>query len=80
MSAGHHFDEHDLARTSNSSLYVRALVQVEERPCDGMPRTLIQQLKADGIGIFLVSRDVFDLADRINVMLHGKLVGTVNTM
>jgi D-xylose transport system ATP-binding protein len=44
-------------------------------------RTLIQQLKADGIGIFLISHDihdVFDLADRISVMLHGRLVGTVN--
>jgi D-xylose transport system ATP-binding protein len=42
---------------------------------------LIQQLKADGIGIFLISHDihgVFDLADRISVMLQGKLVGTVN--
>jgi D-xylose transport system ATP-binding protein len=44
-------------------------------------RTLIQQLKTDGIGIFLISHDihdVFDLADRISVMLHGNLVGTVN--
>jgi D-xylose transport system ATP-binding protein len=44
-------------------------------------RTLIQQLKTEGIGIFLISHDihdVFDLADRISVMLHGKLVGTVN--
>src|SRR5437588_7575045 len=44
-------------------------------------RNLIQQLKAHGIGIFLISHDihdVFDLADRISVMLHGKLVGTVN--
>jgi D-xylose transport system ATP-binding protein len=43
-------------------------------------RTLIQQLKTEGIGIFLISHDihdVFDLADRISVMLHGKLVGTV---
>lgn len=42
---------------------------------------LIMQLKAEGIGIFLVSHDihsVFDLADRISVMLQGKLVGTVN--
>lgn len=42
---------------------------------------LIQQLKEDGIGIFLISHDihdVFDLADRISVMLQGKLVGTVN--
>jgi D-xylose transport system ATP-binding protein len=42
---------------------------------------LINQLKAEGIGIFLISHDihgVFDLADRISVMLQGKLVGTVN--
>ncbi len=39
------------------------------------------QLKSEGIGIFLISHDihdVFDLADRISVMLQGKLVGTVN--
>ena len=44
-------------------------------------RQLIKQLKSEGIGIFLISHDihdVFDLADRISVMLHGKLVGTVN--
>jgi D-xylose transport system ATP-binding protein len=44
-------------------------------------RTLIQQLKTEGIGIFLISHDihdVFDLADRISVMLHGRLVGTVD--
>lgn len=43
-------------------------------------RELIKQLKSEGIGIFLISHDihdVFDLADRISVMLHGKLVGTV---
>jgi D-xylose transport system ATP-binding protein len=42
---------------------------------------LIIQLKAEGIGIFLISHDihgVFDLADRISVMLQGKLVGTVS--
>jgi D-xylose transport system ATP-binding protein len=42
---------------------------------------VIKQLKSEGIGIFLISHDihdVFDLADRISVMLHGKLVGTVN--
>jgi D-xylose transport system ATP-binding protein len=40
---------------------------------------LIKQLKADGIGIFLISHDihdVFDLADRICVMKNGKVVGT----
>ena len=44
-------------------------------------RDLITQLKAEGIGIFLISHDihdVFDLSDRISVMYHGKLVGTVN--
>ena len=42
---------------------------------------LIRQLKSEGIGIFLVSHDihdVFDLSERISVMYHGKLVGTVN--
>jgi D-xylose transport system ATP-binding protein len=42
---------------------------------------LVAQLKADGIGIFMISHDihdVFDLADRITVMLQGKLVGTVD--
>jgi D-xylose transport system ATP-binding protein len=44
-------------------------------------RELITQLQADGIGIFLISHDihdVFDLSDRISVMMQGKLVGTVN--
>ena len=44
-------------------------------------RELVAQLKTEGIGIFLISHDihdVFDLADRISVMLQGKLVGTVD--
>jgi len=39
---------------------------------------LIKQLKAEGIGIFLISHDihdVFDLADRISVMKNGQVVG-----
>lgn len=43
-------------------------------------RDLIRQLKSEGIGIFLISHDihdVFDLSDRISVMYHGRLVGTV---
>jgi D-xylose transport system ATP-binding protein len=43
-------------------------------------RNLIRQLKSEGIGIFLVSHDihdVFDLSDRIGVMYHGRIVGTV---
>jgi D-xylose transport system ATP-binding protein len=42
---------------------------------------LVTQLKAEGLGIFLISHDihsVFDLADRISVMLQAKLVGTVD--
>ena len=44
-------------------------------------RNLVRQLKDEGIGIFLISHDihdVFDLSDRISVMYHGKIVGTVN--
>jgi D-xylose transport system ATP-binding protein len=44
-------------------------------------RELIRQLKREGIGIILISHDihdVFDLSDRISVMLQGKLVGTVS--
>ena len=44
-------------------------------------RDLVAQLKEEGIAIFLISHDihdVFDLADRITVMLQGKLVGTVD--
>ena len=43
---------------------------------------LIKQLKADGIGIFLISHDihdVFDLADRVSVMKNGQVVGTAKT-
>jgi D-xylose transport system ATP-binding protein len=42
---------------------------------------LIQQLKAQGIGIFLISHDihdVFELCDRVAVMKNGKLVGTAD--
>jgi D-xylose transport system ATP-binding protein len=43
-------------------------------------RDLIRQLKSEGLGIFLISHDihdVFDLSDRISVMYHAKIVGTV---
>jgi len=42
---------------------------------------LIKQLKAEGIGIFLISHDihdVFDLADRVSVMKNGRVVGTAH--
>ena len=43
-------------------------------------RELVLQLKSEGIGIFLISHDihdVFDLSDRISVMMQSRLVGTV---
>ncbi len=44
-------------------------------------RNLIRQLKDEGIGIFLISHDihdVFDLSERISVMYHGEIVGTID--
>jgi D-xylose transport system ATP-binding protein len=44
-------------------------------------RQLMRQLQSEGIGIIMISHDihdVFDLSDRISVMLQGKLVGTVS--
>ncbi len=46
-----------------------------------MVSELIQSLKKEGIGIFLISHDihdVIDLCDRASVMKNGKLVGTVD--
>lgn len=46
-----------------------------------MVAELIQQLKAEGLGIFLISHDIHDvmqLCDRANVMKNGRLVGTVD--
>ena len=47
-----------------------------------MVAELIAQLKAEGIGIFLIDHDVhqvMNLCDRASVMKNGQLVGTVNT-
>jgi len=46
-----------------------------------MVAELIEQLKSEGIGIFLISHDIHDvmeLCDRARVMKNGKLVGTVD--
>ncbi len=46
-----------------------------------MVAELIHQLKAEGIGIFLIDHDVhavMELCDRASVMKNGKMVGTVN--
>jgi len=45
-----------------------------------MVAELIEQLKSEGIGIFLISHDIHDvmqLCDRANVMKNGRLVGSV---
>ena len=70
------------------AIYFNAKILIMDEPTAALGpaetaqvRELIMQLKSEGIGIFLISHDihdVFDLADRISVMLHGKLVGTVN--
>ena len=44
-----------------------------------MVAELIQELKSQGLGIFLIShdtREMMDLCDRVSVMKNGKLVGT----
>ena len=62
----------------------RILIMDEPTAALGIKETqmvaeLIEQLKADGIGIFLIShdiRDVIALCDRVSVMKNGALVGT----
>lgn len=44
-----------------------------------MVAELIKELKAQGLGIFLIShdtREMMDLCDRVSVMKNGKLIGT----
>jgi D-xylose transport system ATP-binding protein len=70
------------------AIYFNAKILIMDEPTAALGpaetdhvRELVTQLKSEGIGIFLISHDihdVFDLADRISVMLQGKLVGTVN--
>ena len=70
------------------AIYFNARVLIMDEPTAALGpaetaqvRDLITQLKAEGIGIFLISHDihdVFDVADRISVMLMGHLVDTVN--
>jgi D-xylose transport system ATP-binding protein len=47
-----------------------------------MVHDLVRRLKADGVGIFLITHDmpdVFGLSDRLSVMKNGKVVGTYRT-
>jgi D-xylose transport system ATP-binding protein len=68
------------------AIYFDAKILIMDEPTAalGMQETaavaeLVQQLKEDGLGIFLISHDIhdiFDLCDRICVMKAGKVVGT----
>ena len=71
------------------ALYFNASILIMDEPCAAlgpeetrMVGELIKQLKAEGVGIFLISHDmhdVFDLSDRLAVMKNGSMVGTYNT-
>ncbi len=63
----------------------RILIMDEPTAALGVQETrmvaeLVQQLKSEGIGIFLIDHDIHQvktLCDRANVMKNGQLVGTV---
>ena len=69
------------------AIYFNAKILIMDEPTAALGpaetaqvHSLIQQLKSEGIGIFLISHDihdVFDLSDRISVMYHGRIVETV---
>ena len=71
------------------AVYFNARILIMDEPTaalgvqeTAMVSDLIRQLKAEGLGIFLISHDihdVFELSDRLTVMKNGKLVGTVRT-
>jgi D-xylose transport system ATP-binding protein len=71
------------------ALYFNARILIMDEPTaalgpeeTAMVGGLIRQLKADGVGIFLITHDmpdVFNLSDRLAVMKNGKLVGTYRT-
>jgi D-xylose transport system ATP-binding protein len=71
------------------AVYFKARVLIMDEPTAALGpeetqkvSELIQALKAEGVGIFLISHDlhdVFDLADRVTVMKNGKVVGTAST-
>ena len=68
------------------AVYFNARILIMDEPTaalgvheTAMVADLITQLKAEGIGIFLISHDihdVFDLADRVSVLKNGRLVGS----
>ena len=71
------------------AIYFNARILIMDEPTaalgpeeTAMVGNLVRQLKAEGVGIFLISHDmhdVFALSDRLAVMKNGKLVGTYQT-
>ena len=71
------------------ALYFNAKALIMDEPCAAlgpeetrMVHNLVRKLKAQGVGIFLISHDmpdVFGLSDRLSVMKNGKTVGTYRT-
>jgi len=71
------------------ALYFNARALIMDEPCAAlgpeetrMVHDLVRKLKAQGVGIFLISHDmpdVFGLSDRLSVMKNGKTVGTYRT-
>jgi D-xylose transport system ATP-binding protein len=71
------------------AIYFNAQILIMDEPTaalgpeeTAMVARLIEQLKAEGVGIFLISHDmhdVFALSDRVAVMKNGKMVGTYRT-
>jgi D-xylose transport system ATP-binding protein len=71
------------------AVYFKAKVLIMDEPTAALGpeetqkvNDLIHALKAEGVGIFLISHDlhdVADLSDRLTVMKNGRVVGTVNT-
>jgi len=71
------------------AIYFNARILIMDEPTaalgpeeTAMVGNLVRQLKAEGVGIFLISHDmpdVFALSDRLAVMKNGRMVGTYNT-
>jgi D-xylose transport system ATP-binding protein len=71
------------------AVYFNAKALIMDEPCAAlgpeetrMVHDLVRKLKAQGVGIFLISHDmpdVFGLSDRLTVMKNGRMVGTYRT-
>jgi D-xylose transport system ATP-binding protein len=71
------------------AIYFNAKILIMDEPTaalgpeeTAMVGNLIRQLKAEGVGIFLISHDlhdVFALSDRVAVMKNGRMIGTYAT-